>query len=155
MQENRCEIQTFERIDLVLTNGLKNIDTSGKCEIIISGMGGTLIAEILSVAENIRHEDIHLVLQPQSHALMYVNGCAKTVFKLNMKVFARMTGKSIMQFPLIIKMTTQKRMMSDIFISANLRISKTKGEIPYQQTAESYKQSNKRTYRKRQKSRRT
>ncbi len=82
-----------ERIDLVLTNGLKNIDTSGKCEIIISGMGGTLIAEILSVAENIRHEDIHLVLQPQSHAFDVREWLCKNGFQIEYESVCEDDGK--------------------------------------------------------------
>lgn len=82
-----------ERIDLVLTNGLKNIDTSGKCEIIISGMGGTLIAEILPVAENIRHEDIHLVLQPQSHAFDVREWLCKNGFQIEYESVCEDDGK--------------------------------------------------------------
>lgn len=65
--------KTFEKYDLkdkigtILSNGLEKIPTDTE-EIIICGMGGTLIAEILSKAEWIKHKKIHLVLQPMTHS---------------------------------------------------------------------------------------
>lgn len=56
-----------EKIKTVLSNGLQNIDRDTE-EIIIAGMGGTLISEILSAAEWIKNENIHLVLQPMTHS---------------------------------------------------------------------------------------
>ena len=67
-----------DKIDTVLSNGLEKIPHDVE-EIIIAGMGGTLIAEILSKAEWIKHEGIHLVLQPMTHSydvrkFLYENG---------------------------------------------------------------------------------
>lgn len=56
-----------EKITTVLSDGLQNIDRDTE-EIIIAGMGGTLIAEILSAAEWIKNENIHLILQPMTHS---------------------------------------------------------------------------------------
>ena len=56
-----------DKIDTILSNGLEKISHDTE-EIIIAGMGGTLIAEILSKAEWIKHENIHLVLQPMTHS---------------------------------------------------------------------------------------
>ncbi len=56
-----------DKIDTVLSDGLEKIphDTD---EIIICGMGGTLIAEILGKAQWIKNEEMHLVLQPMTHS---------------------------------------------------------------------------------------
>lgn len=56
-----------DKIDIVLSDGLKNIpdDTD---EIIIAGMGGTLIADILRNDNRIQNENIHLILQPMTHS---------------------------------------------------------------------------------------
>ena len=56
-----------ENIQLILSDGLKNIPDDTQ-EIIIAGMGGTLMAEILGAAEWIKNENIHLVLQPMTHS---------------------------------------------------------------------------------------
>lgn len=56
-----------DKIDTVLSDGLDKIshDTD---EIIICGMGGTLIAEILGKAEWVKNKEVHLVLQPMTHS---------------------------------------------------------------------------------------
>lgn len=56
-----------DKISLVLSDGLKNIPCETE-EIIIAGMGGTLIVDILSDAEWVKNENIHLVLQPMTHS---------------------------------------------------------------------------------------
>ncbi len=51
-----------------LTDGLQNIPLAdlGVTDIIICGMGGELISEILSACPYIRNENIRLILQPMS-----------------------------------------------------------------------------------------
>lgn len=56
-----------DNIQLILSDGLEKIPHDTE-EIIIAGMGGTLIAEILSKAEWIKNENIHLILQPMTHS---------------------------------------------------------------------------------------
>lgn len=56
-----------DKISLVISDGLENIPHETE-EIIIAGMGGTLIVDILSAAEWIKNENIHLVLQPMTHS---------------------------------------------------------------------------------------
>lgn len=56
-----------DNVQLILSDGLKKIPRDTQ-EIIIAGMGGTLMAEILGDAPWIKHEDIHLVLQPMTHS---------------------------------------------------------------------------------------
>ncbi len=56
-----------KNISLILSDGLQNIPHETQ-EIVIAGMGGTLIAEILAAAPWIRNEAVHLVLQPMTHS---------------------------------------------------------------------------------------
>lgn len=56
-----------DNIQLILSDGLEKIPHDTQ-EIIIAGMGGTLISEILSKAEWIKNENIHLILQPMTHS---------------------------------------------------------------------------------------
>lgn len=56
-----------DKLSTVLSNGLDRIPHDTE-EIVVCGMGGTLIAEILGKAEWIKNENIHLVLQPMTHS---------------------------------------------------------------------------------------
>ncbi len=61
------EYKLEDKITLTVSDGLKNISFSGDANISICGMGGTLIAEILTAAPEIKRKGIHLVLQPMTH----------------------------------------------------------------------------------------
>lgn len=54
-------------VELRLSDGLKNFSEHEVSEIIICGMGGTLISDILSVCPWVKSEGIHLILQPMTH----------------------------------------------------------------------------------------
>lgn len=61
------EYSLSDKIELRVSDGLKSVSPSEAQEISICGMGGTLMAQILSDAPWIKSEDIHLVLQPMTH----------------------------------------------------------------------------------------
>ena len=61
------EYSLNEKIELRVSDGLKSVSPTEAQEISICGMGGTLMAQILSDAPWIKSEDIHLVLQPMTH----------------------------------------------------------------------------------------
>lgn len=56
------------QISLRLSDGLKNILPDEADEILICGMGGNLIEEILLAAPWVRRPGMHLVLQPMTHS---------------------------------------------------------------------------------------
>ena len=56
-----------EKVELRLSDGLKCVDPCEVDDIVIAGMGGILISEILEAAPWVKNKNIQLVLQPQSH----------------------------------------------------------------------------------------
>ena len=56
-----------DRVSLRLSDGLESFGPDEVNEILICGMGGILIADILSRAAWLCEKDVHLVLQPMSH----------------------------------------------------------------------------------------
>lgn len=56
-----------DKIELRLSDGLKNVNPEECEDIILCGMGGTLITNILSSADWIKNDKYRLILQPQSH----------------------------------------------------------------------------------------
>ena len=56
-----------DRVELILSDGLKNIQ-SGSCDdIVLAGMGGNLITDILSACPWIYDEKLRIIAQPMSH----------------------------------------------------------------------------------------
>lgn len=90
--------KTFEKYDLfgkietVQSDGLEKIDRDTD-EIIICGMGGTLIAEILGKAEWIKHGEIHLVLQPMTHSYDVRKFLCENGFYIDTEKFCTDTGR--------------------------------------------------------------
>lgn len=56
-----------DRVQLRLSDGLKSVSPDEADDIVIAGMGGILISEILTDAEWVKNEKYRLILQPQSH----------------------------------------------------------------------------------------
>ena len=76
------------KIQTVLSDGLDNISPDGVSDVIIAGMGGELIARIISKAEWIKKNKVNLILQPMTKAselrkFLFQNGftikCEKAV----------------------------------------------------------------------------
>ncbi|MBQ7007325.1 MAG: SAM-dependent methyltransferase, partial [Oscillospiraceae bacterium] len=57
-----------DKIQLRLASGLDKVSPDEADDIVIAGMGGILMVQLLEVAEWLKDESKHLVLQPQSHA---------------------------------------------------------------------------------------
>ncbi|MEG0979178.1 MAG: class I SAM-dependent methyltransferase [Oscillospiraceae bacterium] len=58
----------IDKIPLVLSNGLDNLDADCADDIVIAGMGGIIIAEILGRCPWIFDSNKRLIIQPMSHA---------------------------------------------------------------------------------------
>ncbi len=70
-----------DRIETVLSDGLQNVTLSPPCDVTIAGMGGDLMARILSDKPEVKNTDIRFILQPmtkQEHLRRYLgeNGFA-------------------------------------------------------------------------------
>ncbi len=57
-----------EKVELILGSGLMNFKENCAADFVIAGMGGELIAKILSDTAWVERDGNHFVLQPQSHA---------------------------------------------------------------------------------------
>ncbi len=57
-----------KKIELRLSDGLKEINPDEAEDIVIAGMGGILISEILAAAPWVKDDTKRLILQPMSHA---------------------------------------------------------------------------------------
>ena len=68
------EFALQDRIEPRISDGLQNVSPDEAREISVCGMGGTLIARILTAAPWIRRPGMHLVLQPMTH-LEDVHAC--------------------------------------------------------------------------------
>ncbi len=68
-----------DMIEVKRANGLAGFTPREKTDIVIAGMGGALICEILEEADNLKSADIRLILQPMRNApdlraYLYENG---------------------------------------------------------------------------------
>ena len=57
-----------DRITLRLSDGLDELSAGEADDIIMAGMGGTLISRLLERTDWIKNKNIRLILQPMSHA---------------------------------------------------------------------------------------
>lgn len=67
-RNNIDKYKLSHKIEVIRTNGLDGIERTGAEDIIICGMGGELICEIINEAEFVFDKKINLILQPMSKA---------------------------------------------------------------------------------------
>ena len=84
-----AEYGLSDRIDTVLTDGLDGIRPYAPTDIIIFGMGGELIARILSDAPWVKDTAIRLILQPMTHAESVRQYLAREGFAIVDEVLSR------------------------------------------------------------------
>ncbi len=75
-----------DRIELRLSDGLQSYRPEEVNEIVICGMGGNLIEEILLAAPWVCRRDIHLVLQPMTHSEDVRRYLCENGFQINTEV---------------------------------------------------------------------
>lgn len=56
-----------DKVQLRLSDGLRTVSPDEVDDIVIAGMGGILISEILEAAPWVKNNNIQLILQPQTH----------------------------------------------------------------------------------------
>ncbi len=56
-----------DKVSLILSDGLKNVPENSCEDIVIAGMGGNLITDILSACPWIYNKNLHIIAQPMSH----------------------------------------------------------------------------------------
>ena len=56
------------KIELRLSDGLREFKETDACEIVFAGMGGTLIAEKMAETQWVKNKSLHFIFQPQSRA---------------------------------------------------------------------------------------
>jgi tRNA (adenine22-N1)-methyltransferase len=88
-----AEYGLTDRIDTVLTDGLDGIRPYEPTDIIIFGMGGELIARILSDAPWVKDPAIRLILQPMTHAECVRSYLAEQGFEVVDEVLSSEGGK--------------------------------------------------------------
>lgn len=67
-KESVAKYGVNDKIDVVLSDGLRGAEGYPVTDIIIAGMGGELIASILEDAKWVKNEKYRLILQPMTHA---------------------------------------------------------------------------------------
>ena len=55
-----------DKVELVLSDGLENVDLSGVTDVVIAGMGGETIAEIIGNSTADKPDDMRFILQPMT-----------------------------------------------------------------------------------------
>jgi tRNA (adenine22-N1)-methyltransferase len=72
-----------DKIELILSDGLEKIPESACDDIVIAGMGGNLIAEILEKAPWVKDERIHIIAQPMTHGEVLRQWFVDNCFSIN------------------------------------------------------------------------
>lgn len=58
----------YDKVQLILSDGLQNIPENSADDIVMAGMGGILITEIIEKVKWVYNEKINIVAQPMTHA---------------------------------------------------------------------------------------
>lgn len=93
-REHAAEYPFLSKMSFHLTDGLEALSSQGLTDIAICGMGGELIADILSRAQFVKSEKLHLILQPMSRPEQLRRYLAAEGFFIKDETFVRAAGKS-------------------------------------------------------------
>lgn len=77
-----------DKVQLILSDGLKSIPENSADDIVMAGMGGILISEIIDCAPWVKNENINIIAQPMTHAEVLREYLCKNGFKINKEITA-------------------------------------------------------------------
>ena len=93
-REHASEYPFLSKMSFHLANGLEGLGEKGITDIAVCGMGGELIADILSRADFVKSEGIRLILQPMSRPAQLRRFLAAEGFAIESESYVRAAGKS-------------------------------------------------------------
>ena len=92
-RNNVCALGLGDTIECVRTDGLRGTEGYSVTDVSICGMGGELIARILSECDYIRDPSVNLILQPMSHTEDVRRYLYDAGFDIKDECLVRETGK--------------------------------------------------------------
>lgn len=92
-KENVIQAGLEDKISLRLASGLDKVSPDDAEDIIIAGMGGILIAELIEKAPWLKDSEKHLVLQPQSHAEILRDFLIKNGYRIEKEEICEDSGR--------------------------------------------------------------
>lgn len=121
-----------KKIELRLSDGLKEIKPDEVEEIVFAGMGGTLIAEKLKECSWIKNEKYHFIFQPQSkpedlREFLYSNG-----FKINKELAVNEGDRYYITFDAYYTGKIESFTLSDCFIGKLPKTVEAKAHLKMQ-----------------------
>ncbi len=101
-----------DKIDIVLSDGIKSVDLKGVSDIVIAGMGGELIYKIIADDDRVKNNGISLILQPMTKAEELRKSLASSGFEV-IEENACISGKFVYTV-MKCKYTGEKRKLDEI-----------------------------------------
>ncbi len=93
-REHSASYPFLSRMSFHLTNGLEGLSDAGITDVAVCGMGGELIADILSRAPFVKNRELRLILQPMSRPQQLRRYLAAEGFSIESETYVRAAGKS-------------------------------------------------------------
>ena len=91
--KNAKKAQCGDKITAYCTNGTLGVPIEGETDVIIAGMGGELIAEIIEQDQRFKGENVRIVAQPMSKAEVLREYLAKNGFEASAEVKVQSCGR--------------------------------------------------------------
>lgn len=92
-ERNIAEHGLSDRVELVLTDGVSGLGGKGITDYAVCGMGGEMIADIVSVAPELRTPDVRLILQPMTRQEVLRSALYSSGFEIISERYSTALGK--------------------------------------------------------------